>query len=438
MPKEKLIFLLTIISLLYFAYAIIRSPSPKTYLLCVVYLLPFMNFLATKEAMGGFKVYDVITFISLLYLARYFFADNFIDKKYLHLILFIFLMMVAVAGSLLSEQSSKSLLEVVKILPPFIFGRFLLLECIQDPAFHYKIIKALRLSLTVALVFLGLQFIIGLGFTFYPTLNDNTFDPLRGAIRYPGYFNDSQAQGQFFAIGSFLFLYNPADMPKKAKLTNYILFVLAMVAILLSGSRSAFLGFLVGLFVIFVLTAKRYTIYVILAGFFAFIAYTYLPSKSGVLSRTENIDEDLKFRQSVWKDAFDISKKYPLFGIGSGNYQSYIKRHLPNQYFEIDHEIVYFDQPENGYLKVIVELGYIGFAIFILILLSPPLRAIKSYLTGESDYKAILLAASLLGWMVAFNSVYSLFDIRLMIMVATVLVLILSFPKNIPVQSVED
>ena len=116
MAKETLIFLLTILSLLYFVYALIKNGSPQTYLLGVLYLLPFMNFLATKDAMGGFKVYDVVTFISLLYLIRYFLTDNFLNKQYLQLMLFVLLLIVAVVGSLLSEHPSKSFIDVSKTL----------------------------------------------------------------------------------------------------------------------------------------------------------------------------------------------------------------------------------------------------------------------------------------------------------------------------------
>lgn len=391
-----------------------------------------MNFLATKEAMGGFKVFDLITFACFFYFIRYFFVDNFINKQYFHLFLFVSLIVVAVIGSLLSEHPTDSLKDVSKMLPAFIFARFLLLECLQDGLFHYKIIKTLKLTFTVALVFLAVQMLAGLSFTFYPTLNINTFDPLRQAIRYPGYFNDSQAQGQFLAVGSFLFLYNPATLTEKNKRINYFLFFLCIVAVYLTGSRSAFLGLLIGLSVVVILTGKKYALFIIIASLFVTLAYKFLPAKSGVMSRTENIDEDLKFRQSIWKDALTIAEKYPFFGIGSGNYKSYTKQHNPNQYFEIDHEILYFDQPENGPLKIIVELGFTGFLLFALIILSTITSAVILFLKGQSDYKIILLVAALLSWVVAFNSVYSLFDKRLLILITTITVLMITAPKINP------
>src|SRR5690606_8230056 len=92
---------------------------------------------------------------------------------------------------------------------------------------------------------------------------------------------------------------------------------------------------------------------------------------SPVFSRSGTFSEDLQFRQSIWSDAYNITKDNPYFGIGWGNYQNYIMRHKQDQYLILNDEILYFDQPENGYLKVLVELGFFGFAIFLLFIIKP-------------------------------------------------------------------
>ena len=428
---EKIIFFLTIASLLYFGFVLYLYGTPKAYLLGILYLLPFMNFLATKSNMGGFKVFDIVTFGSGFYLIRYFLIDNIIDKKYLHLLMFIILMGIAITGSIISEHPGVSLVDTLKILPVFIYARFLVLECIQDEKFHYKIIKTLKTILGIAAVFLLIQLVVGIKFTFYSSLNINTFDPLRGAIRYPGYFNDSQVQGQFFAAGMLLFLYNPSGVTKRERWMNYFFFCIAFIAVYVSGSRSAFLGMAIGLFIALILIGRKYIIYLVILGAIAFPVITDYPNKSGVMSRSKDSSEDLKFRQSIWSEAYKIALKHPMLGIGSGNYLEYTMKHNPGQYFELENnEIMYFDQPENGYLKILVEFGFIGFIAFLIIIISPIFSSLALFFQNEVSPQIIIIIASLFTWIVAFNTVYSLLDTRMLIMIATLIVLLLTFPKT--------
>lgn len=390
-----------------------------------------MNFYATKVSMGGFKVFDVVTFCALLYLLKYFLVENYINKKYFHLILFISLCIVAVIGSIISEHPNKSLIDVVKIIPIFIFCRFLMLECLQDSSFHYKIINVLKVAFSVATVFLIIQFVFGLKFTFYPTLNINTLDPFTGKIRYPGYFHDSQVQGQFFAVGSFLFLYVKQEAKRSIKLLNYFMFFMAVVAIYMCGSRSAFLGFGIGLFLSIIIIGKKYLGQLLIAALLLSIAVFYFQDKITVLNRSKDIGDDLKFRQTIWKEAYKIGTEHPFFGIGSGNYEEYTKKHNPNQYFELENnEIAYFDQPENGYLKILVEFGFIGLALFLLMSFTPLIHAFFNYITGKSSSGIILFISSAISFLVAFNSVYSLFDTRMLIVFGAIIVLLITYPKN--------
>lgn len=428
---EKLIYLFSISSILYFAYVLIKFGDPKMYLLSVLYLLPFMNFYATKVSMGGFKVFDVVTFGALLYLLKYFLVDNYINKKYFHLLLFLLLLAIAVIGSLISEHPNKSLVDVFKIIPIFVFCRFLMLECLQDSSFHYKIINVLKLAFSVAIVFLLIQLIFGLKFTFYHTLNINTLDPFSGKIRYPGYFHDSQVQGQFFSVGSFLFLYVKQEAKVSFRLLNYFMFFMAVVAIYMCGSRSAFLGFGIGLVLSMLTIGKKYIGYLFIGVLLLGATVFYFQDKITILNRSKDIGSDLKFRQTIWKEAYKIGTEHPFFGIGSGNYEEYTKLHNPNQYFELENnEIAYFDQPENGYLKILVEFGFTGLAIFLLMVITPLVASFLDYVRGIRSNGIILFISAAISFLVAFNSVYSLFDTRMLIVFSAIIVLLITYPKN--------
>jgi O-antigen ligase len=383
----------------------------------------------TPEAYGGFKVFDVITFYTLVFLIKEFFAISLKNRNNYYFLLFVGFIIIFLFGGLASAYPNKTYLNIIKVLPIFVFARFFLIECYKDYSFHVKAIRAIKISFLLAIGFLLIQVIIGLKFTFYPSLHPNTIDPIFKIIRYPGVFYDSQAHGQFLAMGSFLFLYTKDEIFKKRPYLNYIVFIIIVIGITIAGSRAAFGGFAVGLVIVFFLAAQKYRIYGIVFVLLAGGIFMFVAPKSGVFDRAKNLSEDYLFRQSIWKEAYEISKAHPYLGIGYGNYQSYIKKYAQNQYLEIeDGVLVYFDQPENGYLKIMVELGFIGFAIFMLFLLTPIIRGVTYYFQNIYDSKIVFFIASLMSFMVAFNTVYSIYDNRLLLMMTSLIILLIAYP----------
>ncbi|WP_448701367.1 O-antigen ligase family protein [Mucilaginibacter sp. AW1-3] len=390
-----------------------------------------MDLKVTVEAWGGFKVFDLFCFYCLVFLLKDFTTINLSQRNNFYLALFVLLCIIILIGGLASEFPNKTYLNIIKILPIFIFARFLLTECYKDPTFHSRAIKAIKIGYLGALAFLFVQFVIGIKFTFYPGLNPNVVDPVFHIVRYPGVFYDSQAHGQYLAMGSFLFLYTEPGETRKNVILNYGVFVLAIIAISLAGSRAAFGGFAIGAFLTFLIVAKQYRVYGVIALVIGYFIFTNLSIHNGVFDRSKNLSEDFLFRQGIWNEAFDISKKHPYLGIGSGNYQNYVIRHNQGQYLEIeDGQLVYFDQPENGYLKIMVELGFIGFAVFALFIIVPLIKGFTLFLKGLVDKQIAFLIAGVISWLVAFNTVYSIYDNRILIMVTVLLVLIISYPPK--------
>ncbi|MCJ8211014.1 O-antigen ligase family protein [Mucilaginibacter sp. RS28] len=417
--------------LLFILHVFYKGNTVESCLLFILAMLPLMDLKITIEAWGGFKTFDFLCFYCLIFLLKDFTTINLRVNHNFYLFLFILLSIIIILGGLTSEFPGHTYLSFLKTLPIFIFGRFLMTECAKDPSFLYRAIRALKAGYVAALIFLALQVAMGLSFTFYPGLSPNTIDPVFHIVRWPGVFYDSQAHGQFLAMGSFLFLFVEEGSPRKTYILNYLAFALAIVGINLAGSRAAFGGFLVGLVIVFLMTARQYRIYGIIAVVIAYLVVTFVNFHSGVFDRAKNFSQDLSFRQSIWKEAYDISKKHPYLGIGSGNYQNYVMRHSQDQYLEVeDGQLVFFDQPENGYLKIMVELGFIGFAIFALYIIVPLVKGFINYLKGNVDNRVAFLMASLVSWLVAFNTVYSIYDYRLLIMVACMVVLIVTYPAK--------
>jgi O-antigen ligase len=430
--SDKLIFIIPVITIfLFFVNIFYKGNNVQSCLLFILSMLPFMDLKITKEAWGGFKTFDFISFYCLVFLLKDFITINLKSRNNFYFLLFVALSIIILVGGLTSQFPDRTYVNLIKTFPIFIFGRFLLTECIKDPSFHVRAINALKIAVIVDLVFLFAQMVVGLGFTFYPQLGPNTIDPVYKIIRYPGVFFDSQAHGQFLAMGSFLFLYIEENASRRRTMLNYLTFVLCVIGISVAGSRAAFGGFIVGSVIVFFMAAKQYRLYgsILIMGGIA--VYAIVSPQVGVLDRAGNLSEDYLFRRSIWKEAFEISKDHPYLGIGSGNYQNYVIRHSQDQYLEMEDGVfVYFDQPENGYLKIMVELGFIGFGIFLLFVIIPLFKGFILYLKNIIDNRVAFIMASLVSWLVAFNTVYSIYDNRLLIMVACMAVLIISYPTK--------
>ncbi|WCT10723.1 O-antigen ligase family protein [Mucilaginibacter jinjuensis] len=429
---DKLIVIIPGITLLLFVLNIFyRGNNVQSCLIFILSLLPLMDMKITPEAFGGFKTFDAICFYSFIFLFKDFITINLKSRNNIYFFLFILLGIIILLGGLSSEFPGKTWLSLIKALPIFIFARFFMTECYKDTSFFLKAIKALKVGYVAAIIFLLIQRIVGLKFTFYPGLSPNTFDPIFNLTRYPGIFYDAQAHGQFLAMGSFLFLYIEKGASRRNVILNYTFFVLCIVGINMAGSRAAFGGLALGLMVVFFMAAKNYRIYGLVFMVLGYLAFSLISIHTGVFDRAKNLSDDLTFRQNIWKEAFDISKQHPYLGIGDNNYQSFVIRHNQDQYLEIeDGQLVYFDQPENGYLKIMVELGFIGFGLFVLLLLIPLIKGLLLFIENVYDKRVTFFMASLISFLVAFNTVYSIFDNRLLIMVASMVVLIVAYPIN--------
>lgn len=427
MLGDKLIIILPVLTFIIFIVYFFKRCSVEHYLLFVLYFLPLMALKVAKEDWGGFKIFDLITFYSLVFLFRRFVRINNPKRLNSYFILFLALISIMFLGILASDYPKNAILKVLGILPIFIFGRFLITECLVNSRFHLKVIKAIKFSFIVSLIFLSIQIIVGLNFTWYPKLNPNIAYSAEYFIRYPGVFHDPQLHGQFLAMGSIIFLMSLKEVKGKGKIIQYVVFGLGIIALTLTASRAALGGFFVGLFVIVILVGKRYLAYIIALFIFGYFSYNIILENSPVLQRTEDFDSDLDYRQTIWIDALEIANNNPYWGIGWGNYQNYIMRHKQDQYHINEDEILYFDQPENGYLKVLVEVGFIGFVLFLAFMLVPLFRGVYLFIRSSSENKLAFLIGSLVSWLVAFNTVYSLSDDRILIVVVTILGLLISY-----------
>ena len=329
----------------------------------------------------------------------------------------------------ITEDTIKAFIEL-STLCTYVF--VLIKECTSEPAFVYKVLQSLRISIVVSLIFLALQLTIGLDFTISKSLNGNVFQD--DAIRYPSYFQDPQKYAQFLSITSFLMLVNPKDS-LKIPIGQYFLLAVMIVAMLLTGGRAALGGWLIGF--LFVLLCSNID-FKIMVGVLMLIGSIFIyqyKEQFIVFNRGDNLNDSYVFRMGIWKEAYQIFKAHPLLGIAPGNYAHYVSIHYPDQFWMLDNEIVYYDHPESGYLKILTEYGLIGFlAIFILVLLPMIKGVIRFFQTKDTLF--IFLVAAMISWLIGFYTIYSLGDVRIQILIGTIIgVLIARNTKNIQFNS---
>src|SRR5581483_3276718 len=191
---KSLTVVLTATALLLFVVFLLLSRQPRrVYLLFMVYALPVIDFKITPFQWGSLTLFDGFSYLILLMQYKDFLTVFKPNRFYFGA--FCTLIFLLLLGSLTSHFIGNSLLAFVSVIPMFIYGRLLVLECTLNEEFIYKMIKALKIACLISIAFLAVQMVVGLQLRMYPELNQNTMD-ING-IRYPSYFHDSQKYAQF-------------------------------------------------------------------------------------------------------------------------------------------------------------------------------------------------------------------------------------------------
>lgn len=241
------------------------------------------------------------------------------------------------------------------------------------------------------------------------------------ARRFCGFFQDPQKAAQFLAVCISCLV---ALLPSCKEITRRILCGLAIVfgnlALLATASRAAIVMVLVGATLALLLSVsdwKRALVRALAIGGFVSIGLLAAETRPvamhssdlNIMNRFADLSRDLDVRREIWKFAYDISLSSPIVGIGPGTYQEYLIRNDPGLQRALAAGGYVPDQPESGYLKILVETGWLGLIALILVVCGAiwrSLRAIAQEVTHESR---LLAGAALAGGAVYLVSLVTLF-----------------------------
>lgn len=421
--------ILTALSLLGFLLYILSSKSSSSfvskYLLYVFTILPFLGFRVIPVEMGGLSVFDALTLISIPALFAWekwrmgFQISYFVVASLFYALIFV--------GALASEFPQISFVESLKYLTVLIFIGCLLYQIWIDKDFVFEVLGKLRISALFAIGFLTIQMVIGLRFSFFePSGNAYLYD---AQIRYPGMFTDPQQNAQYIAMSSFLFLAGYRDRANIG--IRYLLFAVSLLGIFFTGVRAAFLGVIAGIVVLSLFGQAKFRIASLLALLSGILVYYFFKDSIVLFNRDISAGEMGDIRFEYWRAAIELFKTNTWLGIGVGNYQPFVSIFDQDQYWESFGEFEYIVHPESGYLKLLVEFGMISSIVFLSLLLQPMISSVKLWFQAPSNTKelALVLVAAVLCWMISFITVFSFADVRIVILVTTLLAVLHSVSK---------
>jgi hypothetical protein len=194
-------------------------------------------------------------------------------------------------------------------------------------------------------------------------------------LRPYGLFSHPNMLGGFLVIGLLATLIWIMNAQPKRWLVGLAIFAFGFWCLLLTFSRSAWLGLAAGMVGLGILTIRVWWhdrqqllrvlliagIFLIAAGLFYYLYRPFLDARTG--ATTESIELRSASDRAVYNDiAIDAIKQSPILGTGIGNFPWYASDYLAKTTFDLRGQPVH-----NVFLSAWSELGIIGLGLFIVI-----------------------------------------------------------------------
>jgi putative inorganic carbon (HCO3(-)) transporter len=184
------------------------------------------------------------------------------------------------------------------------------------------------------------------------------------------------------------------NISKRKRIILGCLACLFTYVMLFSGTRGAYVLLPVGLALLAVLKMSKKIFFVSIAGALVFLFFVFVPTSNYTLHRFQTAfqpsdDPSFNVRKANQKRIQPYILSHPLGG-GLGATGGWGQRFAPNSY------LANFP-PDSGYVRVAVELGWIGLFIFCTLMFVVLKTAINSYYTIEDPWlKSVSLAMLLM------------------------------------------
>jgi len=197
------------------------------------------------------------------------------------------------------------------------------------------------------------------------------------SVRLSGTLSNPDFFGSYLVLSIFLTIFLLAcEKRKKLKALWISLIVLNFYTLIFSGTRASWIGFALGVVVVYFLNYKNLNykkrICSLLVVLFISITALFLPAVIQKLHLENNsfsqrvlsiYNLDIGNRLDIWKPAIMAFKDRPYLGWG---YESF--SFVSDKYFKSGHVIgIYFDRPHNKIIEMLVYGGAMGIISYLLI-----------------------------------------------------------------------
>lgn len=293
-------------------------------------------------------------------------------------------LLVFVAAAALSLPASANIqasaVELLRVLAAVMM--FIVLEqLIANRATLRQVLLAVYLSAVFPLAYTTYGFLTGSP----PSEVKNTF------TRITGTFGQANAFGRYLML---LIIFGVALYPhlgKGLRLALAAVLTLSSVFLLLTYTRTAIVGVVIGLVVVGLLQSKRVLLGLVVLGICALLVVPQLSSRfTSLTSTTGGSGNSLGWRVGYWSELLPLANSNPVTGIGL-NATPYLTEAAK--------------QPHNDFIRAYVETGLIGLGAYLAMLVALVAlgtRAVRASPPGSFDRG---VATGYLGCAIAFVAV---------------------------------
>lgn len=273
-----------------------------------------------------------------------------------------------------------SILEALRILAAVLM--FVVLEqMMKDERTMRQLLFAVYLSL-----------LFPLGFTAFGFLTGSPRTELKGSfLRITGPFLQSNNFGRYLML---MIIFGVAIYPfldRRHRRLLAVLLALSSVFLLMTYTRTAIIGAVLGLLVVGIVQSKRLLLGMVVFTVCALVAVPQLSSRFTMLSDSESTyasdGNTLAWRLDYWIEVLPLANRNPVTGIGLG---------------QTAHETDAEKQPHNDFIRAYVETGLIGLGAYLALLLALLGTGIRAVRASPRGSFARGVGTGMLGCAVAF------------------------------------
>lgn len=184
---------------------------------------------------------------------------------------------------------------------------------------------------------------------------------------------NSNNLGVFMVMAIFpLIVLAISEKNRRKKVIFAVIAAMAFLNIVMSFSRNAWIGFVIGCIVLALTYSWKFIIALIAAGGIS----VFVPQITSRLSEFTDPAQNMS-RIKLWDIAGFMIKDHPIRGVGNGNYRVLYDKYKVLLKQKIEYYPSKDFHPHNIILKVQSELGVFGTAVFVFMIISVFYRIVK-------------------------------------------------------------